>query len=183
MPAKQRGFTLMIVLTVLMVLSLVVMATFEQAQWVKRSSYLVWQQVKMQDRMWQQLVLAEEQLGRQAATQKCLAQYSLTNAYFFENKNPPTDCLYKLDELQMGVAYERIARDPCGQIRDSVAIGVDFFRITIQGLLSASGQKMVLQSIVAVSAMGKNETNLSPENNLCAKKNQYQSGRQSWLLQ
>lgn len=183
MPAKQRGFTLMIVLTVLMVLSLVVMATFEQAQWVKRSSYFVWQQVEMQDRLWQQLVVAEEQLIRQAATKKCLAKYSLTNAYFFENKNPQTDCLYKLKEQQIGVAYELIARDPCGQIRGSAAIGVDFFRVTIQGLLSSSRQKMVLQSIVAVSAMDKNETGLSAENKICIENTQYQSGRQSWLLQ
>lgn len=179
----QQGFTLIIVLTILMVLSLIVMATFEQAQWVKRSSYLVWQQVKMQDRVWQQLILAEEQLAKRAATSKCLVTHSLSNDYFFANKNPQVACIYKLNDQQIGVIYELIASIPCAQIKNSMNLGVNFFRVTIQSAILASGQKMVLQSIVALPEMGKKKTENLDEKMVCTENKQYQAGRQSWLLQ
>lgn len=63
---KQQGFTLIVVLTILVVLSLVVMSSFEQAQWVKRGAYYLWQQVTVQDRVWQQLIVAEAALPKRA---------------------------------------------------------------------------------------------------------------------
>lgn len=171
----------MIVLTILAVLSLVVMATFEQAQWVKRSGYFVWQQVKMQDRVWQQLVLAEAQL--RTARGKCIVPYSLSNGYFFANKGAQADCIYNLDDQQIGVVYELITSDRCAQIKNSAELGVDFFRVTIQSLIPSSGQKMVLQSIVALSVMNKNGADGLNEDMVCTENKLYQAGRQSWLLQ
>lgn len=185
MKTKQQGFTLIIVMAVLIILSLVVMATFEQAQWVKRSQYYAWLQVKMQDRLWQQLVLAEMQLPQRARTGKCFMPYSLGNDYFFMTNNPsPTEaCIYTRGDEQMSLIYERLMTQPCAQIKGNMQIGVTLFRISIRGQSKASGQKMVLQAIEAMPIMDNKNTIQSETDTICTEYVLYEAGQQSWLLQ
>ncbi len=185
MKTKQQGFTLIIVMTVLMVLSLIVMATFEQAQWVKRSQYYVWLQVKMQDRLWQQLALAEGQLPQRVATGKCFVPYSVSNDYFFiaNNSWPTATCIDNVADEQIGVIYERIMTQPCAQIKGNVETGVDFFRISVQRQLKASGQKMLLQAVEAMPFMDNKSTPKLGDGIICTEYTVYEPGQQSWLLQ
>lgn len=179
---KQQGFTLIVVLTILVVLSLVVMSSFEQAQWVKRGAYYLWQQVTVQDRVWQQLIVAEAALPKRALRGQCFVPYSLANDYFFANSSAATDCIYNLPDQRIGVIYERIASNPCAQIRNNLGAGVDFFRITIHSLAPSSGQKTILQSIVALPFVDKKRAFSLDQNGNCTESKLYQLGRQSWLL-
>ena len=185
METKQNGFTLIVVMTVLIVLSLIVMASFEQAQWVKRSQYYVWLQVKMQDRLWQQLVLAEAQLPQRTATGQCFAPYSVSNDYFFMANSPwPTAaCTYTVGDEQIRVIYESILAQPCAQIKDNMHAGVNFFRISVRSQLKTSGQRMVLQTVEAMPFSGNKSTEKLGGNINCAEYIIYDAGQQSWLLQ
>lgn len=172
-------------MTVLMVLSLIVMATFEQAQWVKRGQYYAWLQVKMQDRLWQQLAVAEAQLPQRVATGKCFVPYSVGNDYFFMINNhwPMAACAYTVADEQIQLMYENMSTQPCAQIKGSRGTGVNFFRISVHSQLKASGQKMVLQAVAALPIVGnKNAINLGDEIK-CREYTLYEAGRQSWLLQ
>jgi Tfp pilus assembly protein PilX len=185
MQIKQRGFTLIIVMTVLMVLSLIVMASFEQAQWVKRSQYYVWLQVKMQDRLWQQLALAEAQLPQRELTGKCFLPYSVSNDYFFTANNPSltTACIYTLADEQIGVIYEQLMTQPCAQIKGNAQTGVNFFRISVRSQLKDSGQRMTLQAVEAKPFVDNNNTKKGGMDIVCTEYAVYEAGQQSWLLQ
>lgn len=185
MKTKQRGFTLIVVMTVLMVLSLIVMSTFEQAQWVKRSQYYVWLQVKMQDRLWQQLALAEARLPQRALSGKCFVPHSISNDYFFmPNKSwPTTACIESVADEQMSVMYEEIRIEPCAQIKGNMETGVGFFRISVRSQLKDSGQKRVLQAVEAMPFMDKKNTGQVDGDIMCAEYTVYDAGQQSWLLQ
>ena len=185
MKTKQRGFTLIVVMTVLMVLSLIVMAGFEQAQWVKRSQYYVWLRVKMQDRLWQQLALAEMQLPQRAATRQCFAPYSVNNDYFFMTNSPwpTTACAYTVADERIWVLYESILAQPCAQIKGNMQAGVNFFRISVRSQLKTSGQRMALQTVEAMPFLGNKSTEKLGDNINCAEYTIYEAGQQSWLLQ
>ena len=185
MKTKQRGFTLIIVMMVLMVLSLIVMAGFEQAQWVKRSQYYVWLQVKMRDRLWQQLVLAEAQLPQRAATGQCFAPYSVSNDYFFMANSPwpTTACAYTVADEQIQVIYENRMTQPCAQIKGNMQAGVTFFRISVRAQLKVSRQKMVLQTVEAMPFSVNKSTEQLGDIINCTEYTIYESGQQSWLLQ
>lgn len=182
---KQRGFTLILVMTVLMVLSLIVIAGFEQAQWVKRSEYGVWQSVKMQDRLWQQLTLAESQLPQRELTGQCFAPYSLSNTYFFMTNTPwpTTACVETKTDESLSMLYEPLLSEPCAKIKGSARIGVDFFRITIRDQSQTSPQKRVLQAVTAMPFLDNKSTEKPRKGPNCAEYSFYKAGEQSWLLQ
>ncbi|MCD6045797.1 MAG: hypothetical protein K0R48_960 [Gammaproteobacteria bacterium] len=185
MKIKQRGFTLIVVMTVLMVLSLIVMSTFEQAQWVKRSQYYVWLQVKMQDRLWQQLALAEARLPQRALTGKCFVPHSISNDYFFMRNKPwPTAaCSNTVADEQMSVIYEQLRMEPCAQMKGTMETRVGFFRISVRSQLKDSGQKRVLQAVEAIPFMDKKSTVQADGDIMCPEYALYKAGQQSWLLQ
>lgn len=185
MTTKQRGFTLIVVMTILMVLSLIVMAGFEQAQWVKRSQYYVWLRVKMEDRLWQQLALAEAQLPQRAATGQCFAPYSVSNDYFFMANSlwPTTACAYTVADEQIQVIYESMTTPVCAQIKGNMQSGVNFFRISVRAQLKASTQKMVLQTVEAMPSSDNKSTEQLGDVINCAEYTIYEAGQQSWLLQ
>ncbi len=185
MQIKSDGFILIVTMTILTVLSLIVMAGFEQAQWVKRSQYYLWLRIKMQDRVWQHLALAEIELPQRALSGKCFMPYSISNDYFFTDNRvwPTTECSYSVADEGIQVMYESIAEDLCAQIKNSSEAGVTFFRITVRSKLKASGQKIKLQSVEAMPFLIKKKPENAAKGINCTENRVYEQGRQSWLLQ
>ncbi len=176
---KQKGFTLIIVLTVLAVLSLVTLSTFEQAEWVKRSAYFVWQQVKMQDKTWQALTRGEKELSTRIATKRCFVPYSLSNDYFFLDQKSEGACTESYSDQDIRLMYEALPEIPCARIQNRPVLEAHFFRVTIQSENAAFKQRTILQSVF-VLATQPFQLNDPIE---CLKTKQYQAGQQSWILQ
>lgn len=176
---NQNGFTLIIVLTVLAVLSLMALSAFEQSEWVKRSAYVVWQQVKIQDKTWQALNVGEKKLSTRITTQQCFVPYSLSNGYFFLEQKGEGACTESSSDQNIRLMYEVLPEIPCARIQNRPMQEAHFFRVTIQSKNAVFKQRTILQSIFVLATQPfQGKTPIE-----CLKIKQYEAGRQSWILQ
>ncbi len=180
---RCQGFVLVVTLVVFTVLSLVIIAGFEQAQWVQKGNYALWQQIKLRDGVWQQLRVAENNLPTYRKTSQCFQAYSLTNDYFF--KSMPSvlaSCRHEHASIEFAMVYEQVMQGICRDIsHPNQAIGI--YRLTVQAKSKIYGQKMTLQAVEVMTWIEYNN-NKTPNVGLnCSKYTHYGLERQSWLLQ
>lgn len=189
MKTRENGFILITALMVLMVLTLIVIAVFEQAQWMKRGVEQGWLQTQMEDLAWQQLALIESEWLEKNKEQDCFQNFSTANDYFFLSAQqwreiPFAACAKTIAEIQIERVYEKIEQLPCAKITDSNdsseqnSIGVDFFRVTLHLDSLYAKQQLSLQAIEAVPAA---RLGLNASQN-CQELKIYHQGRQSWRM-
>ncbi len=198
----ERGYILITLLILLMILSYFGIGALNMALIEKRISYNQRDSEKLFYSVEIALQKAETKLMLNNFSPSCLLTFNSTNDYpeypysWWLNQ---THCQSILDSMTTQYIAEHLATEPCAQIANSQRIGVDHYRVTAwaSGTLDSSNMEnivkdsnattkppfRIIQSTYAVVAQ-QNNHQVSENVSLthCTKIRLLRAGRESWRL-